>query len=96
MRTILIREFLLGVSLKSIQTTECSPAAFHVPRQRAPAMLGRILHCQFLDHLRRLDAGQPLVEALVAVRESFVIEAQQVQHRGVEIADVHRVFDDVV
>ena len=51
---------------------------------------------QLLDHLRRLDAGQLLVEPLVAVREPLVVEAQQVQHRGVEVVDVDRVLDDVV
>ena len=41
-------------------------------------------------------AGQPLVEALVFVGEPFVIDAEQVQHGGVEIVNVDRVFDDVV
>ena len=48
------------------------------------------------DRLRRLDAGQPLVEALVVVREPLVVDAQQVQDRRVEVADVERVLDDVV
>ena len=51
---------------------------------------------QLLDHVGRLDAGQPLVEALVAVGEPLVVEAQQVQHGGVEVADVDGVLDDVV
>ena len=47
-------------------------------------------------HARLLDAGQPLVEPLVLVGEPLVVEAQQVQDGGVEVADVHRVLDDVV
>ena len=57
---------------------------------------GGCLGEELLDHVRRLDAGQPLVEPLVAEREALVVEAQQVQHRGVEVADVDRVLDDVV
>src|ERR1700733_1467171 len=51
---------------------------------------------QFLDHAGWFDAGQTLVEPLVAVAEPFVIETQQVQDRGMELVDVDRVFDDVV
>jgi hypothetical protein len=51
---------------------------------------------QLLDHLRLLDAGQLAVEALEAVGEALVVEAEQVQHRGVEVADVHGILDDVV
>ena len=49
-----------------------------------------------LDDARLLDAGQPLIEPLVAVGEALVVDAEQVQHRGVEVADVDRVLDDVV
>ena len=65
------------------------------PPARRPSPLPR-LRQQLLDHLRRLDAGQPLVEALVPDAEPLVVEAEQVQHRGVEVADVDRVLDDVV
>ena len=43
-----------------------------------------------------LDAGEPLVEALVAVGEPLVVEAEQLQRGRVEVADVNRVLDDVV
>src|SRR3954470_3493453 len=49
-----------------------------------------------LDHAGRLDAGQALVEPLMAVGEPLVVEAEQVQHGGVEVADVDGVLDDVV
>ena len=39
---------------------------------------------------------KPLVEPLVAVSEPAMVEAQKLQHGGVEVADVHRVLDDVV
>ena len=51
---------------------------------------------QLLDHAGRLDAGQALVEPLVAVSEPPMVEPQELQHGGVEVADVHGVLDDVV
>jgi hypothetical protein len=41
------------------------------------------------------DAGQAEVEAGVAVGEAFVIEAHQVQDRGVEVAHVDRLVDGI-
>src|SRR6266487_3653409 len=34
--------------------------------------------------------------ALVAIGQPLVVEAQQMQHRGVQIVHVHRLLDDVV
>src|SRR5262249_62422266 len=51
---------------------------------------------QLLHHARRLDAGEALVQPLVAEAEPAVVEAEQVQHAGVEVANVHRILDDVV
>src|SRR4051794_22774484 len=51
---------------------------------------------QFLDDAGRLDAGQALVEALVPHREALVVEAEQLEDGGVEVADVDGVLDDVV
>src|SRR5688572_4415363 len=51
---------------------------------------------QILDDPRRLDAGQALVEAEVAHRESLVVEAEYLEHGRVEVADVDGVLDDVV
>src|SRR5262245_26198369 len=51
---------------------------------------------QILDHLCRLAAGEALVEALMLYAETLVVEAEQVQNRRVEVANVDRVFDDVV
>ena len=45
---------------------------------------------------RMFDAGQPLVEALELEGEPFVVDAQAVQDRGVQVVDVDRVLDDVV
>ena len=46
-----------------------------------------------LDHPPGLNTGQPLVESLVKERQPFVVEAQQVEDRGVEIRDVQASFD---
>ena len=41
------------------------------------------------------NAGQARVEALVLHREPLVIDAEQIEHRGVEIVDVHFVVHRV-
>ena len=41
------------------------------------------------------DVGQAEVAAGVAVGEAFVVEAEQVQDRGLQVVDVDRVLDDV-
>src|SRR5262245_18058773 len=67
------------------------------PATRSTTARGRLSLCQELvDHVRFLDAGEPLVQALVAVAEAAVVVAEQVQDGGVEVADVDGVLDDVV
>src|SRR5262245_30611419 len=45
--------------------------------------------CQrFLDDLPLLDARQPLIEALVKVRQPAVVQSHQVQDRGVQVGNV--------
>ena len=43
-----------------------------------------------------MHIGQPEVSPGVSVREPRVIEAEQVQDRGMQVVDVHRVFDGLV
>jgi len=43
-----------------------------------------------------LDTGEFLLQALELEREPFVINTKGMQHGGVKITDVDRVFDDVV
>jgi hypothetical protein len=42
------------------------------------------------------DAGEFCVEAAEEIREALVVDAEDVEHRGVEVAEVDRVFGDVV
>src|SRR5690349_23664561 len=49
-----------------------------------------------LDDLGRFDAGQSLIEAQVANGEPLMIEAEQVQDRGVPVVEMYRILDDVV
>ena len=49
---------------------------------------------QLLHHLAR-HVGQAEIAALEAVGQLQVVEAEQVQDRGVEVVDVDRVLDDV-
>ena len=39
------------------------------------------------------DVGQPLVAALEEVRQLAVVEAEELEDRGVEVVDVHAVLD---
>lgn len=43
-----------------------------------------------LDHLGRLHARKPLVEALELVGQSGVLDAKRVEDGGVQVADVNR------
>src|SRR5438034_1069358 len=64
---------------------------------RETLFLGQALSNQLLDHLRlRVHASQTQVQTLGPEGELFVVDAQQVQHCGVEVAHVNRVFNDVV
>src|ERR1043165_1400811 len=51
---------------------------------------------QRLDDLGLLHAGELGVEALVAVGQALVVEAELVEDRRVEVADVDGILDDVV
>ena len=48
------------------------------------------------DHVGFFDAGEAGVEAAEGVGEAFVVDAEDVEDRGVEVAEVDRVFGDVV
>ena len=55
------------------------------------------LHDDLLDRLGRyLGASEPLIESAVFHRESVVVDAQQMQNRRVQIANVDRILEDVV
>ena len=43
-----------------------------------------------------LDVGQPIAAALVLEDEPLVIDAEQIQQRGLEVVHVHAVANDVV
>ncbi len=51
---------------------------------------------QFLNHASGFDARQTIIQSLRFERESLVVDSKQVKDRGVEIADVHRILDNVV
>src|ERR1039457_2091727 len=62
------------------------------PRSRSPFPSCQYpLHCVGLFHAR-----QALVQSLVCISEPLVINAHQVEDRGVDVADMHRVADDIV
>ena len=48
------------------------------------------------DHMRVLDSGEALIEALERESEAFVINAKAMEHGGIKIADVRGVLNDVV
>ena len=49
-----------------------------------------------LNHPRLLYAGEALIEALEGEGQAFVIDAEQVQHGRMKVADVDGVLDHVV
>jgi hypothetical protein len=49
-----------------------------------------------LDRSGWVHASKPLIEALILVCESLVIDSEQVKQCGLEVADMNRIFDDVV
>ncbi len=49
-----------------------------------------------LDDVGWFDPGQSKIEALMAIGELFVIDAQEMHHSRMEIADIDRIFSDVV
>ena len=46
-----------------------------------------------LLHYTTGDVGQPKIAAIMAVGEPLVVDAQQVQHGGVDVGDVVRMLD---
>src|SRR6185312_6496380 len=66
------------------------------PRIRGltPPRSPRILPDECLDRRRFFHAGELLIQAVVAIREAVVIDAEQLQERGVEVVDVARILHD--
>src|ERR1051326_5550648 len=50
----------------------------------------------FSDHPRRFHARQFLFQALKPVVQLVVIEAEQIEHRRVQVANLNWIFDDFV
>ena len=48
-----------------------------------------------LDHIP-MHIGQTKIAALIAIRKSFVVIAQAVQNRGIEVVNMHWVAGDVI
>ena len=53
------------------------------------------LRQQFANH-PAVNVGQAAVDAVVAEREPLVIDAQQVQHRGVQVVEVDLVLHRII
>src|SRR5688572_15111872 len=49
-----------------------------------------------IDDFGRQDAGEPLVQSLEFERELVVIEAEEMKDGGMKVADMYRIFHDVV
>ena len=85
---VLTRRDATGFPAKALQWGEKRVALF--------APLSAILpSAQDFLHESPMHVGQAVVAALEAVREPRVVEAEQVQQRGVQVVDVDRVGDDV-
>ena len=60
------------------------------------AMQRSCLADQILNHVGWFNTGQLLVEPLRFDGESLVVDSQQMQDGGVEVANVDGVFNDIV
>ena len=67
---------------------------FHVPSFRRVATIE--LSNQIVDYLRVFNSGKSLIESLRLVGESFMVDTQQVERRGMEVANMNGIFDDIV
>lgn len=47
------------------------------------------------EFLHAADIGQSAVSAFEDVRQFFVVDAQECEHRGVQVMDVHFILDRV-
>ena len=52
--------------------------------------------CKYVFHQLPGNISQPETPALVAVREAFMIQAEQVKGSGLEIVNMYRILYDVV
>ena len=43
-----------------------------------------------------VDVGQPVIAAAESIRQTFMIQAQEIEHGGMQIVDLHLVFDRLV
>ena len=43
-----------------------------------------------------MDIGQAVIAALMAIGQEFVVDAEQVQHRRIQVVDMDGIFDDIV
>src|SRR5260370_10620095 len=68
------------------------PAAGRADATGAPTFDGRRSFEHFL-HKAAAKPGQPLVESLIEVGQFLVIQAEQMQDRGVEIGNVARIVN---
>ena len=76
------------------------PRRCREPQQPSDALPGRPSNSphrsgQHLLHDSTGNVGESEVAAHMAISELGVVEAQAVEHGGVQIVDVNRVFDDV-
>jgi hypothetical protein len=59
-----------------------------------PLVLKSAKNC--FDRTGGIDASEALIEALILVGKFLVIDPKQVKQRGLEVADVDGILDDVV
>ena len=43
-----------------------------------------------------MNIGQPEIATAVAISQSFVIQSHEMQHGGMQVMDVHPVFDGLI
>ena len=76
-----------------LATSNCRNS-YQSPMQLVVPSDGPIPQARISGTTLSVHIGQPVVAALEAERQSFVVEAQQVHDRGLQIVDVDFVLDD--
>src|SRR5437764_14980905 len=59
-------------------------------------ILGILSRQNILHHIALFHTGQPLIKSLEFVSQSPMIDAQTVQNRRIDLADMHRIFHHVI
>jgi len=77
-----------------LSLTHCN-AKYQVPSTKYSVLRKRLLRQQLLHHMP-MHIRQPKMPTLILIRQTLMINPQQMQNRGVEIVNVNTVLNHIV